>query len=97
MPTEMSRMFVDFCDNLKQLVALFCVLDVPIEACHDVNTILRTRFRGERPAFCVEIKSSVETCQSYELPLMHSDVIALMHSNVAHSPFGHDSILQRLF
>jgi len=101
MPTEeLTGLFVDFCDNLNQLVALFGALNVPSEACRQLNPILLNKFKKERPAFCVDIQSFKNNSASYrseEIAAMHRDVLLRIASNVGILPHNHGSILQRLF
>jgi len=102
MKTEkLSNQFLNFCQNLKQLVALFGVLKVPEVTCRYVKTSLATKFRKERPAFCVDLQPRIaaHNCytryQSEILPLIHSDLTEI-ESKVAIFPFDRDTILQRL-
>jgi len=92
---KISARFSRFCHKLKHLVALFGVVKIPIDVCEKVNTNLRNTFQVERPPFVVDLQStnwrnnsSSSVFDSQILPLMHSEVLTRIHSQVAILPFG---------
>ena len=101
---ELFNVLVGLCIRLKSLVALFGHFRVPKEVCREATTILKKRMKEERPAFRVDIQPSdvvdgrvEDEYHSQVLPLMHSDVLTRIESQVAIFPSNCRSFLQRTF
>lgn len=96
---EFSNRLLSLCTNLRRLAAFFAVFHVPEEVSLEATTLLEKRFKKERPAFLVDIQSGRELKEhgfkSAVLPVMYSDVLTRVVSNVAIVPFECDSFLHR--
>lgn len=96
---EFSNRFLNLCTNLKSLVAFFALFNVPEEVSQEATTLLKKRFKKERPALRADIQSGERMMelgfQSRILPVMYSDVLTRVVSNVAIVPFESDSFLHR--
>ncbi len=94
------------CDRLSQLVALFCLFRIPFEKCEEANKFLRQRFVTERPAFRVDVQSSLfheattfpeGRYNSEEFPVMHEDLLTAVESQVALIPYNCNTFLRRTY
>jgi len=107
---EIKTRFLRLCENLTSLVALYAYFRVPFGHWSETNSVLKERFKKERPALRVDITSpegdgsytwggGIEDVEyeSQVLPVMHSDVLTRCESQVAVFPFNCRSFLQRTF
>lgn len=99
---EFFNILVGLCTSLKSLVALFGYFCVPKEVCREATTILKKWFKEERPAFRVDIQpGDVRVAGRLEgeyhsqvLPVMHSDILTRIESQVATFPINCRSFIQ---
>ena len=100
---EFFNILVGLCISLKNLVALFGHFCIPKEVCREATTLLKKRFKEVRPAFRVDIQPSdvavagrlEDEYHSQVLPVMHSDILTRIESQVATFPINCRSFLQR--
>jgi len=92
-------------------VALYTNLTAPLGHCNETNLALKKRFEEERPAFRAGLTSPYNFYFAFggaddsddgkfcsrKFPVMHSDVLTRIESQVAVFPFNAQPFLQRTF
>jgi len=107
---ELKSRFLRLCENLANLGALYTHFRVPYTHWSETNSLLKERFKEERPALRAELTSPEGPGRNFWgggfddgdyrskiLPVINSDVLTCCESQAAIFPSDCQSFLRRTF
>ncbi|XP_057373198.1 uncharacterized protein LOC130694049 isoform X2 [Daphnia carinata] len=92
----LTQRVVKFCMKLQNLVAFFCVMNIPKSHKATVTKQLLHVMSPIRPSFCVDIQATSENSldhESFSLPLVHREVLVHCNSRIGVVPSDFKSFL----
>ncbi|KAI9565505.1 hypothetical protein GHT06_009297 [Daphnia sinensis] len=92
----LTQRVVKFCMKLQNLVAFFCVMNIPKSHKATVVKQLLHVMSPRRPSFCVDIQASGENNldhESFSLPLVHREILVHCNSRIGVVPYDFKSFL----
>lgn len=92
----LTQRVVKLCMKLQNLVAFFCVMNIPKSHKATVIKQLLHVMSPRRPSFCVDIQASDKNSldhESFSLPLVHREVLVHCNSRIGVVPYDFKSFL----
>lgn len=86
-----TRMMMNFCAKLKNLVCLFLVANIPKAHCSSAMKEIGKKLEQERPSFCLDLQSSEKPqrhTESNVLPLVHRQALIDFSSRIGALPWN---------
>lgn len=92
----LTQRVIELCMKLQNLVAFFCVMNIPKSHKATVIKQLLHVMSPRRPSFCVDIQASDKNSldhESFSLPLVHREVLVHCNSRIGVVPYDFKSFL----